>query len=142
MKKVLFSILFVVLIFIQISCSNRVEYSLSQPLSNIEQVEIVFIDNYTDIFNNPSAIKISACIESDLIDTFFADFSNVTCKSYIGDRIEYIDDYAIRVKYCDGACELIGKQSVYCEAENGSYFFPSYYFDENEFTLFINAYLY
>ena len=121
-------------------CSVEHQYSFSQPLENIEQIDIIHEPPYETIrLKDLCNLDAVVTIESDQWSEFISDFREIPCDKYFLDPACLIDGYTIRIAYNDGGYEYICKYSGLHIKADGDWKYPSYYFDSDLFDNFINT---
>lgn len=140
-KSVTFLTIIILSLFLS-CCSTRCDYQFVQAESDIKTIEVVNVIDYVDIFDEDyDSFEVIAVVDSGLKEDFLSDFRNIACYRYHGDRVEYIDGYAIRIIYNDDAYELIDKETVYYETADGQWKFSPYHFDNEAFDSFLRSYV-
>lgn len=141
MKKCLTFFIISILSLVLSCCSARCDYQFMQSENNIKAIEIVNIIDYVDIFSEDNdTIEVIAVIDPSQRNAFLSGLYDIPCYKYYGDRIEYIDGYAIRITHNDDAYELIDKETVYYETVDGQWKFSPYHFNNEEFDSFLSIY--
>ena len=142
MKKVVFILEIIVMLFCFVSCRYIKTYSLLNPIDEIESISIVIIS-----FNEQSDIVQTEVRKIEDIQVFLNKFSNIDCYTFYGDprglTNEGEEDTVIKVCYKNGEYEMINwsGQAKYTK-KRGFRFYAGYsVFDEDQFEALLSEYL-
>lgn len=120
-------------------CGVAKTYSLAQSERNIAQIEIIDIKNWHEYTpGGDYEFEVVREISAKYHSTFLEELYDVPCYSYYGSPYDGFAENTIRISYLDGSFELVSEKTVYYEAVDGDWTYPSYDFEEEAFNSFLS----
>ncbi len=101
-------------------------YSFSQPLDQVEKVEICKYDYYTST-TTPLLV-----LDESRANALLTDIDALLCKRHFGDHIMDYGKVVVYITYSNGEAEVIGIWNVATVDTNGKWRIGGEYFDEKE----------
>lgn len=145
-------VLLILFIHLMALSSSNETYELIRPVSDIDRLEIVCIQNDVDLYGYPTAeipqlldqfTGDSIVLEANIHPNFWANFRDIQCLAWWNDPCPYISQGTIRISYFDGSREWIcADGTFYYDASSGKSSMTNKYFNKEEFALLLQKYGY
>lgn len=132
--------------------NNDKTYEFLRPANEIAHVEIIQVTEDIWLYSHPLSqipelLAQSSVPSVDLAEeqhaTFWSDFREVQCNAWWNDPSPDISDGTILILYSDGSQEWIcADGTFYYDAASSTSGMTNYYFDDEEFSAFLEKYGY
>lgn len=140
LKKSSWLILLIVLSCWLTCCSKETTYQSVQLFENIQSIEIVDVKvcYSTEEHSFFNEISVQTIIEQEYWEELWEDILELPCERHFQDPPQWLEGFAVRIIYDDGSYEMFDADTVFYESAEGETSFPSNYFDEESFNVFIS----
>ncbi len=134
-KKLLVLFLAVSLLLLAAGCQRTYDYSFSQPLDQVEKVEILAYDDKADVAT-PLVV-----LDENQANALLTDIDALLCKRHFGDSTMAYGEAVIYITYANGEAEVIGIYNVAKVDTSGEWCIGIEYFNKKELCTLLLQYV-